>query len=74
MLCADYIFENYNLDKIALATERGVLLTNQNLAKAMPTQIIECFRAANEFTSSFSSKAIDRVKIDILRVLLLHIG
>ena len=67
MLCADYILEKYDLDNIALVTERGVLLNEQNLSKTIPTKIIEYFRAANEFINSSSSKTIDRIKIDILK-------
>jgi dsRNA-specific ribonuclease len=67
MLCADYILENYNLDNIALVTERGVLLNEQNLAKTIPTKVTEYLYAANEFISSSSSMAIDRIKIDILK-------
>ena len=67
MLCGDYILEKYNLDNIALVTERGVLLNEQNLAKTIPTQVTEYLRSANEFISSCSSKAIDRIKIDILK-------
>ena len=67
MMCAEYIFENYNLDNVALATERGILLNEQNLAKTMPAQITEYLRGANEVMTSYSAKAIDRIKIDILK-------
>lgn len=65
-LCAEYVLENYDLEKISLPDEIGVILNENNFSGAIPQEILTYLLRSGNFELE-KNRAKMRFKIQVLK-------
>ena len=71
MLCAEYIFSNYDMTQITLVKERGVLLQEDNLSKSISDTSIKYLLRSG---SGENDKARSRFKVAVIKSVIGFMG